>query len=89
MQKGPKLAKIKLKNAKLSILMPIFNLIDCKSINAPQKWFGKQNNTNYYLVRYRLAVGALKLAKRAKIGQNEGQKYESVNFEANFLFEAL
>ena len=42
-----------------------------------------------YFVRHMLGVGVLKLAKRAKIGQNEGQKFKIVNFEANFLFGTL
>ena len=57
--------------------------MDCKS--------GFENKTipNMYFVRHRLTVGALKLAKRAKIDENECQKYKFVNFEANFLFETL
>ena len=57
--------------------------MDCKS------GFSNKTILSMYFVRRRLAVGALKLAKRAKIGQNEGQKYKIVNFEANFPFETL
>ena len=39
-----------------------------------------------YFVRRKLAIGALKLPKRAKI---ESKKYKIVNFEANFTFERL
>ena len=42
-----------------------------------------------YFAWYRLPVGALNIAKRAKIGQNDGQKYKIAYFEATFPFETL
>ena len=57
--------------------------MDCKS------GFANKTIPSMYLVRHRLAVGALKLAKRGKIGHNEGQKYQNVNFGSNFPFETL
>ena len=39
--------------------------MDCKCV------FSNKTIPNMYFVRYRLVVGALKLVKRAKIGQNE------------------
>ena len=45
--------------------------------------FANKTISNMYCVRHRLAVGALKLSKRGKNGQNEGQKYKNDNFEAN------
>ena len=57
--------------------------MDCKS------GFVNKTKPSMYLVRQRLAIGALKLAKSAKIGENEGQKYKIVYFEANFTFKRL
>ena len=57
--------------------------MDCKS------GFANKTIPSMYLVRHRLAIGAVKLAKSGKIGQNEGQKYKIVNFEANFTFKTL
>ena len=82
-------AKLGVKNTKSTILRTIFHLEHCKSTNGLKKWLCKQKIPKMYFLRHRWVVGALKSAKRAKFGQNEGQKYKIVNFETNFPFGTL
>ena len=51
--------------------------------------FANKTISNMCFVRHILALGAFKLAKRAKNCQNEGEKYKNVIFEANFPYETL